>query len=150
MSLGIGVASVLAHDRFVNRRIQYPEQVLSDLGLPILGVVPSLKLLAARAGGGESESSPHVQSLVESFRALRTQITLGLGIEYPAVIAITSPGKGEGKSLITSNLALAFSPIQTGLLFSSTGTFGVEGCIRSSEPTKARASPTIFVAMRMA
>ncbi len=47
--------------------------------------------------------------MVESFRALRTQLTLGLGIQYPAVIAITSPSKGEGKSLITSNLALAFS-----------------------------------------
>ncbi len=109
LSLGLSVAGVIAHHQFVDRRVQYPEQVVEDLGLPILGVVPNLKALTAMGEEGEVESSPQAQGVVESFRALRTQLTLGLGIQYPAVIAITSPGMGDGKSLIASNLALAFA-----------------------------------------
>ncbi len=117
LSLGLSLAGVIAHARFVDKRIHYAEQVVEDLGLPILGVVPNLRALAPGAprGAGSSSSIDRLastggeQSVVESFRALRTQLTLGLGIEYPAVIAITSPSQGEGKSLITSNLALAFA-----------------------------------------
>jgi capsular exopolysaccharide synthesis family protein len=110
LSLGLSLAGAIAHVRFVDRRIQYPEQVVDDLDLPILGVVPNLKALTAKASDdGRVETTPEVQSVVESFRALRTQLTLGLGIQYPAVIAITSPSKGDGKSMITANLALAFA-----------------------------------------
>ncbi len=109
LSLGLALTGVIAHDRFVERRVQYPEQVVADLGLPILGVVPNLKALTAKVDDGELEDSPQAQSVVESFRALRTQLTRGLGIKFPAVIAITSPAMGDGKSLITSNLALAFA-----------------------------------------
>jgi len=117
LSLGLSLAGVIAHARFVDRRIHYAEQVIEDLGLPILGVVPNLRALApAVQRGGEAGTSVDrlastggEQNVVESFRALRTQLTMGLGIEYPAVIAITSPSQGEGKSLITSNLALAFA-----------------------------------------
>jgi len=116
LSLGLALGGVIAHARFVDRRIHYAEQVVQDLGLPILGVVPNLRALAPAPRGEASATSVdrmagtgEAQTVVESFRALRTQLTLGLGIEYPAVIAITSPSQGEGKSLITSNLALAFA-----------------------------------------
>ncbi len=116
LSLGLALGGVIAHARFVDKRIHYAEQVVEDLGLPILGVVPNLRALAPAPRGNVTETSVdrlastgEAQTVVESFRALRTQLTLGLGIEYPAVIAITSPSQGEGKSLITSNLALAFA-----------------------------------------
>jgi hypothetical protein len=84
LSLGLSVAGAIAHVRFVDRRVQYPEQVVDDLGLPILGVVPNLRALTAKASDeGRVDATPEVQSVVESFRALRTQLTLGLGI-HPA------------------------------------------------------------------
>jgi tyrosine-protein kinase Etk/Wzc len=46
---------------------------------------------------------------VEAFRGLRLGIRNALPDEGPVSIAITSPGPGDGKSLISSNLALAFA-----------------------------------------
>ena len=90
LSLGFSLAGVVAHARFIDRRIHYAEQVVEDLGLPILGVVPNLRALApAGPRGGEASASVDrlastggEQNVVESFRALRTQLTMGLGIEY--------------------------------------------------------------------
>ena len=108
LSFGLGVVGVILYERFVERRVQYPEQVVRDLRLPILGAVPNLKMLEAGPRNG-APSSPHVRVAIESFRGLRTRLTRGLGLRYPAVIAVTSPGEGDGKSIIAANLALAFA-----------------------------------------
>ena len=40
--LGLGLAGAVLLDR-IDRRVRYPEQVTTDLGLQLLGVVPHLK-----------------------------------------------------------------------------------------------------------
>ena len=154
LSLGLSLAGVIAHVQLVDRRLQYPEQVVDDLGLPILGVVPNLKAISAKASGnGQTESPAHVEAVVESFRALRTQLTLGLGIQYPAVIAVTSPAMGEGKSLITSNLALAFAdPDRATILIDGDARrgrlhriFNVERCPGLAEYLRGEAEPARVV-----
>ncbi|HZD80881.1 MAG TPA: polysaccharide biosynthesis tyrosine autokinase [Actinomycetota bacterium] len=109
LSLGLALVGVIGYEQYVNRRLEYPEQVVGDLGLPILGIVPNLKALKAAPTAEGNGDGPEASGAIESFRALRTQLTHGLRIKYPAVIAITSPSMGEGKSLVTSNLALAFA-----------------------------------------
>lgn len=109
LSLGLGVAGVVLHERFAERRIRYPEQVFRDLQLPILGLVPNLKMLTAGNEDDGAVPSPSVRCAIESFRGLRTRLTRGLGVRYPFVVAITSPAAGEGKSLVAGNLALAFA-----------------------------------------
>jgi len=45
----------------------------------------------------------------EQYRSLRTQVTRGDGSRTHKVLAITSPGRGDGKSVTACNLALAMA-----------------------------------------
>src|SRR4029078_7496393 len=47
--------------------------------------------------------------LVEAFRGLRLNVRNAVNGTGPVMLAISSPGPGDGKSLISSNLALAFA-----------------------------------------
>jgi polysaccharide biosynthesis transport protein len=102
-SIGIALAIAILRDK-VDRRFRYPEQATHELGLTIAGTVPSLK--TDRRGDMEVET---MSLAVESFR------TLGLALRYdfpgdaPIVLAVSSPAAGDGKSLVSSNLALAFA-----------------------------------------
>lgn len=110
LSFGLAIAGVIAYERFVERSIQYPDQVVQGLGLPILAVVPNLRLPArGRRSAATLAKTSSDARVVESFRGLRTRLTHGFGIQYPAAIAITSPAMGDGKSLVAANLALSFA-----------------------------------------
>ena len=108
VSFALAIAGVMAYEQFLERRLQYPEQVISDLGLPILGVVPNLKAVGANGRKGVS-TERGARSAIEAFRALRTQLVQGARIEYPLVLTVTSPVPGDGKSLVSSNLSIAFA-----------------------------------------
>ena len=41
LSLALGLGGVIVYERFFERRIRYPHQVALDLGLRIVGVVPT-------------------------------------------------------------------------------------------------------------
>jgi capsular exopolysaccharide synthesis family protein len=101
IALGAFVAIVL--DR-MDRRFRYPEQVPSVLRLPIIGAVPNTK---ARRRGGQDPI--RVAQLVEAFRSLRLSSLYSLPRDSTPILSVTSPGPGDGKSLVSSNLALAFA-----------------------------------------
>jgi tyrosine-protein kinase Etk/Wzc len=82
--------------------------VALDLGLHVVGVVPNLRVLATNSID-DKERSLSVWTAVESFRGLRTQLMQGLRLQYPAVVAVTSPAPGDGKSLVAANLATSFA-----------------------------------------
>ncbi|MFZ1085825.1 MAG: polysaccharide biosynthesis tyrosine autokinase [Terracidiphilus sp.] len=89
-------------------------QVETVSNLPVLGMVPFHRMEARPREGvlaGESSSfliAPE-SSTAESFRSLRSGLTLsGVGRKLK-VLAITSALPGEGKSFTTYNLGLAFA-----------------------------------------
>jgi capsular exopolysaccharide synthesis family protein len=98
---GIGLALLLDH---VDPRFRYPEQVSNEMGLPILGAVPRIK--KRRHGLPDSDEAAQV---IESFRSLRLNIAHAYNQTGPVLLTITSPGSGDGKSLISANLALSFA-----------------------------------------
>jgi succinoglycan biosynthesis transport protein ExoP len=101
-SLGAGVGLALLLDRF-DRRVRYPEQVSLEMGLPILGVVPRLR-------NGNRRAGPQTEApVVEALRAIRLNLEHAYGAAGPLVTTITSPGAGDGKSFLASNLAVAFA-----------------------------------------
>jgi succinoglycan biosynthesis transport protein ExoP len=102
-SLGLSVCIALLHDR-VDRRFRYPEQVTHELGLTIAGTVPRFK--ANRGGDFGIET---LSLAVESFRSLRLALTYDFPADAPIVLGVSSPAAGDGKSLVSSNLALAFA-----------------------------------------
>ncbi len=102
-SIGLAAGIALLHDR-IDRRFRYPEQATHELGLTIAGTVPRL-----RANRGGEFQIDLMSQVVESFRTLRLAVRYDFPADGPVVLAVSSPSTGDGKSLVSSNLALAFA-----------------------------------------
>ena len=102
-SLGFGVVLAILLD-LLDKRFRYPEQATHELGLDILGTIPTIR----RGKNGATRMEDEAQ-LVEAFRGLRLNVRNAANGSGPVTVAISSPGPGDGKSLISSNLALAFA-----------------------------------------
>jgi tyrosine-protein kinase Etk/Wzc len=101
-SLGLGLVGAIVMDR-LDPRLRYPEQVTQGMGLNILGAVPHVPGPARRLG---TDSTAQV---IEAFREIRLNVAHAYGSAGPVILTITSPGIGDGKSFVASNLALAFA-----------------------------------------
>lgn len=55
-------------------------------------------------------------AIVESYKAARTNIMFSLSADDDKVFAVTSYSKGEGKSTVSSNLAISFSKMERKVL----------------------------------
>ena len=98
---GAAVTLALLLDR-LDKRMRYTQQVPARLGLHVLGAVPHI----AR----RREPDPlKVAQLVESFRSLRLNVAYAVAEQGPLMLSITSAASGDGKSLVSANLALAFA-----------------------------------------
>ena len=101
-SLMFGVALALLLD-LIDHHFRYPEQITHELRLDLLGAIPAVP----KPGDGASDPEAMLQS-VEAFRGLR--MNLHHAFESPPVLlTVSSPGAGDGKSMVVSNLALSFS-----------------------------------------
>jgi len=101
-SLGAGLAGAVLLDR-MDPKVRYPTQVTSELGMEILGAIPWILPQNGR------KSSENREQVLESFRELRLNLEFAHGAAGPVLLALSSPGPGEGKTLISTNLAMAFA-----------------------------------------
>jgi succinoglycan biosynthesis transport protein ExoP len=104
-SVGLAVGIALLHDR-LDRRFRYPEQATHELGLTIAGTVPRL-----RPNRGGEFNVELMSQVVESFRTLRLAVRYGFPPSAPVVLSVSSPSSNDGKSLVSSNLAIAFASV---------------------------------------
>lgn len=102
-SVAFAVGFALLHDRF-DRKFRYPEQATQELGLLVAGTVPLFK--SDRRGKFFVDT---MSQAVESFRTLRLALRYEFPGDEPIVLGVSSPSPGDGKSLVSSNLALAFA-----------------------------------------
>jgi polysaccharide biosynthesis transport protein len=102
VALGLGLGLSVLLDRF-DHKFRHLSQVSADLGLPVLGTVPKIAQPPRRA---KPEDAAEV---IESFRGIRLRLQYAYTTNQPLVCGITSPEQGDGKSLVASNLALAFA-----------------------------------------
>lgn len=65
---------------------------------------------------GETLSSKSKFAIVESYKSARTNIMFSLSGDDEKVFAVTSYSKGEGKSTVSSNLAISFSKMEKRVL----------------------------------
>lgn len=100
--LGIAIGLALLLDT-MDKRLRYTDQVISQLGLGIAGAVPLVP-----KGGINASSPEQVVQFVESFRSLRMHVMNASPGERIA-LAVTSAAPGDGKSLVSANLALSFA-----------------------------------------
>lgn len=108
--VGAALAGAILLDH-VDAKFRYASDVSRDIGLDILGSIPRIESGAGRRGVLNAAQA------LEAFRELRIHVGFAYGSAGPIVLAITSPSEGEGKSLISSNLAVAFSEVGKRTLF---------------------------------
>lgn len=99
--LGLGLGFAVLRDR-LDRRFRYPGQVTHDLGLQILGVIPEVDQ-------NRKQTPEQVAQIVEAFRTVRMNVRYACAPSPRVLLTVTSPGAGDGKSLIASNLALSLA-----------------------------------------
>ncbi len=102
--LAIGLAFFI---EYLDNRIKSPEELGAHLGLPFLGMVPTVF--------DKALSVPLINNGVpanfaEAFRTVRTNVLFSTANEGRACsLTVTSSVPGEGKTLVSSNLALALA-----------------------------------------
>jgi polysaccharide biosynthesis transport protein len=95
-------------------RLRYAEQVTDDMGLTIIGAVPSIgaQKRLGRRGGRHADPTPGgTPHVTEAFRSIRLNLMHAYGSAGPMMITVTSPGAGDGKTFLTSNLGLAYADL---------------------------------------
>jgi len=101
--VGIGAAGALAFllDRY-DPRFHYPEQASEELGLDIIGVIPPVR-------HDELRDEAEAMQLVEAFRTVRLGVAQVADLAGRVLVTISSPNAGDGKSMISANLAQSFA-----------------------------------------
>ncbi|HEU5217958.1 MAG TPA: polysaccharide biosynthesis tyrosine autokinase, partial [Gemmatimonadales bacterium] len=128
-SITVAVALALLLDR-MDKRFRYPEQASNELGLSILGAIPVIP----RSRNGRPVSPEQTEQVVEAFRSVRLNLTHSFDASGPACLTISSPSPGDGKSLISANLALSFAEAGYRTLL-------IDGDIRRGELHRTFATP---------
>src|SRR5262249_33470876 len=98
--LAIGIGFMF---EYMDNRIKSPQELRVDLGLAFLGMVPAFNLKGA--SGLISDEAPG--NFTEAIKSVRTNVLFSLAEEGTKMIAVTSAGPGEGKSMMSSNLSVA-------------------------------------------
>lgn len=98
---GLGLVAAVVLDR-MDGRMRRAEEVSGDLGLTILGTVPHLN-----RGHGRTIKGAESVETIEALRGLRVTLLQAFDRVGAMALTITSPGPGDGKSFISTNLALA-------------------------------------------
>lgn len=98
--LAIGLGGAVLRDR-VDQRIREPEALRRRLGVPLLGVVPNISTATT------SRRSSN-EAILSTFRNIRNRIESADG-RTGGVVEVTSPGLGDGKSTVATNLAVSYA-----------------------------------------
>jgi len=101
--LGIGLVFFF---NYLDNRIKTPEEIVQHLGLASLGLIPAVSATNPPSDPLMDMSTPIFS---ESIRALRTNVLFSSPQEGMQSVVVTSTGPGEGKSLVTANLAIALA-----------------------------------------
>jgi len=100
----IGVCFCIAWLEFRARRIHSADEVVTGLGMRIVGTVPVLAG-SSRAQMLQSASEDGGHTLLESIDAIRTVLLREASVQATQVVMVTSASDGEGKTTLAGYLA---------------------------------------------
>jgi capsular exopolysaccharide synthesis family protein len=91
---------------YLDNRIKTPDEIKAHLGLPFLGLVPSV---TAKETGGQSPllDNGAPPAFAEAMRAIRTAVVFSSAADGARTVVVTSTAPSEGKTLVSTNLASA-------------------------------------------
>ena len=110
-SVGLGVlvfVGVAVGLSFIDDRIKSAWDVESFIGVNLLGIIPDLSVMKSDDKHSlvlNNEQTPGVEAFLGVYSAVKIQSKL----DFPKSILITSTIPGEGKTLVSSNLAGSFA-----------------------------------------
>lgn len=91
---------------YLDNRIKTPQELKAHLGIPFLGMVPTVDKARMRDPLLDGAVPPN---FAEAFKSVRTNVLFSSAEEGLRSLVVTSAGPGEGKSLVASNLAVALA-----------------------------------------
>ena len=102
--LGVGLAFFF---EYLDSCIKTPEELKAHLGLPYLGIIPTI---GSKEFAGPTLVNHKVPpQFSEAFRSLRTNVMFSSAETGSKSIVVTSTSPGEGKTVVSSNLALTLA-----------------------------------------
>ncbi len=103
--LGLSLAFLAA---FIDDRVKTSYQIESVIGLPLIGIIPRTQRMdpVKRAQLAHNTADPLA---TEAFLTIHSNLRLKDASKNAKVILVTSTRPAEGKSFVTSNLALTFA-----------------------------------------
>ncbi len=104
--LGAGLAWL--RDR-MDQRLRSTEEIAAALGTPVLGVVPHMSDKASPAERGTHVHRDAQSHTSEAYKTVRTAVYFGVPDGKAKSLLVTSASPGEGKSTLSSNLAIAMA-----------------------------------------
>lgn len=105
LGLGLAFAFFVA---FIDDRVKSSYDIEGVVGLPLLGIIPEIKRLEASDRARVAATTADRQ-VAEAFRTLHSSLRLKDESKHAKAFLTTSTIPGEGKSLITTNLAMTFA-----------------------------------------
>lgn len=103
----LGLAAIFVF-YYADHRFRRNEEVERLLGIPVLATIPLIGDRTVPARGMVAHLK-QTSEVAESFRTLRASLLLKEEIRNARVLMITSAGPGEGKSLVSANLAISLA-----------------------------------------
>jgi capsular exopolysaccharide synthesis family protein len=108
MGLVLGMVCAFLLD-MADGRIHTVEEVRSSLGMRVLGAIPHVRGAHLVTNLGRGVDLYPAAEIAEAFRIVRTAIHLKMQARRTRPILVTSPQQGEGKTVVSSNLAIAMA-----------------------------------------
>ena len=103
--IGLLITGIIAFTlEYMDDTLKTPQDIANVLGLPVVGYVVN------ESGMDKTEGTPYVSAnprspMAETFRTLRTNLEFASVDKSLKTILVTSPGAGEGKTTVATNLA---------------------------------------------
>jgi succinoglycan biosynthesis transport protein ExoP len=108
LGLMLGGGLALLRD-WMDQKLHTAEEISNILGVPVLGVVPSMSKRQSVAARGQKVHRDSHSSWAEAYRTIRTAVFFGAPKGEAKTILITSPAAADGKTTLASNLAIAMA-----------------------------------------
>ena len=104
LMLGCGLAMLRDH---LDQKFHSTDEISATLGLPVLGVVPSMRTRETYIDRGQKVHMDSLSPIAEAYRTIRTAVLFSTPKHLSKTIVVTSPVPGDGKTTLASNLAIA-------------------------------------------
>lgn len=105
----LGVTLLISYLEWRNRRVDGVDQVVSELGMRVIGTIPAFPSRASLRSGDAGQNQNWRFILNESVNSTRTMLLHTARTQQMQVIMVTSAMQGEGKTSLSSQLATSMA-----------------------------------------